>query len=152
GSASVIVDSMAPGAMNANGGTTVIAPKFDVTGSWVTSGGSSFQGTINTGVPPTPDPLRFIPAPDPSTPFVQSDKKIQYSGSTPLILQPGVYIGGVSVTGQGSVFMNPGIYYMQGGGFNIGGQGSLTGYQVMIYNDPQSNSDTISLSGTGAVT
>src|SRR5262249_37070616 len=66
--------------------------------------------------------------------------------------QPGVYIGGVSVTGQGSVFMNPGIYYMQGGGFNIGGQGSLTGYQVMIYNDPQSNRDTISLSGTGAVT
>src|SRR5262245_47464657 len=40
---------------------------------------------------------------------------------------------------------------MKGGGFNFGGQGSLTGDGVMIYNDPASNSDTINLSGQGAV-
>ena len=59
--------------------------------------------------------------------------------------------GGIAVSGKGNIFLNPGIYYMKGG-FSFGGQGSLTGYNVMIYNDPQSNSDTISLSGQGAIT
>ena len=43
----------------------------------------------------------------------------------------------------------PGIYYMDGGGFNLGGQANLSGTGVMIYNAPRSNSDTISLAGQG---
>ena len=38
------------------------------------------------------------------------------------------------------------------GGFSFTGQGSLTGLNVMIYNDPQSNSDNINLAGQGAIT
>jgi hypothetical protein len=47
--------------------------------------------------------------------------------------------------------MLPGIYYMDGGGFSYTGQGTLTAYNVMIYNAPQSNSDVIDISGQGAV-
>jgi hypothetical protein len=154
GSASVIVNSNNSEAMIANGGGSLSAPQFDVSASapgYATPGGGQFVGTINTGVEPTPDPLRFIPAPDPSTMTVQSTKKLQFSSANSVTLQPGVYIGGVSISGKGSVILAPGVYYMQGGGFTFGGQGSLTGSGVMIYNDPSSNSDNINLTGQGAV-
>jgi hypothetical protein len=63
-----------------------------------------------------------------------------------------VYISGISITGKGNVTLQPGIYYMQGGGFSSTGQGTLTGNQVMIFNHPLSNSDTINLAGQGATT
>ena len=154
GGADVIVDSNNTYAMIANGGGSVTAPQFQVTGmpGWETPGGGSFVGTINSNVPPTPDPLRFVPPPDPTTMVVRSTKKLQFSSANTVTLQPGVYIGGISISGKTNIVLEPGIYYMQGGGFNYGGQGSLTGVGVMIYNDPQSNSDAISLSGQGAVT
>jgi len=48
--------------------------------------------------------------------------------------------------------MAPGIYYMQGGGFAFVGQGDLNASGVMIFNAPQSSSDVINVSGTGATT
>jgi hypothetical protein len=67
-------------------------------------------------------------------------------------LNPGVYIGGISISGQANVILNPGIYYMQGGGFSLSGQGNLSGNGVMIYNDPINASDKVSLTGQGSVT
>jgi hypothetical protein len=40
---------------------------------------------------------------------------------------------------------------MDGGGFSYTGMGNLTAYGVMIYNDPNSNSDVIDISGLGSV-
>jgi len=153
GSAGVIVDSNNSEAMIANGGGTVTAPYYDVTGvdGYATPGGGSFGGTINSGVDPTPDPLRFVPQPDPSTLVTRSTKRITHSSAQTLNLQPGLYIGGISVSGKGNVNLASGIYYMQGG-FSFTGQGSLTGYNVLIYNDPQSTSDNVNLAGQGAIT
>ena len=63
-------------------------------------------------------------------------------------LNPGVYVGGMHITG-GTVTLNPGIYYLNGGGLSVSGSGSLLGAGVMIYNAPQSPSDVISISGSG---
>jgi len=152
GSAGVIVDSNNSEAMIANGGGSVNAPYYDVTGvtGWSTPGGGSFGGTIHSGVDPTPDPLRFVPEPDPTTMVVRSSKRLTHSSAQTITLNPGVYIGGISVSGKGNVILNPGIYYMKGG-FSFTGQGSITGSGVMIYNDPQSNSDNINLSGQGSI-
>jgi putative Flp pilus-assembly TadE/G-like protein len=153
GSAGVIVNSNNYEAMIANGGGTVTAPYYDVGGNpgWATPGGGSFGGTIYPNCEPTPDPLRNVPQPDPSTMITRSTKRITHSASTSLTLKPGLYLGGISVSGKGALFLEPGIYYMKGG-FIIGGQGPLTGYEVMIFNDPQSTSDVISLGGQGAIT
>ena len=62
---------------------------------------------------------------------------VRYSGSSPLTLRPGTYLGGITVTGQGSVTLSPGIYYMAGGGFSVTGSGSVTGAGVMIVNAPK---------------
>ncbi len=137
---------------NGNGTITVTDGGIDVTGTdpgYATPGGGTIAGNIYTGQDPIPDPLAYMIPPDPSTLPIRSTKKITNSGGNTLNLQPGLYIGGISVTGKGNLNLAPGLYYMQGGGFNWGGQGSLTGYGVTIYTDPSSQSDGINLSGSG---
>ena len=65
GGAESIVNSDDPGAAITNGGT-ITAPEVDITGgTTVTGGKGGFYGGVNLGTPPQPDPLRFIPEPDP---------------------------------------------------------------------------------------
>ena len=147
----VVVNSNNSEGSIVNGGTTINAPEFDFTGGYATAGGGTFNGTINQGRNPMEDPLQYLPVPDPSTMTNQSNKKIQYtSGST--TLYPGVYKGGISVSGTGSLELMPGVYYMDTGGFSFSGQGGLTGNGVMIYNAPgNGNSDNISITGQGTI-
>jgi len=108
-------------------------------------------GPVYTGRTGMPDPLSDLPVPDPSLMSKQSNNKVQYtSGNTSL--QPGVFKGGISVSGTGSLTLAPGIYYMDGGGFSFSSQGSLLGNGVMIYNAPgNGNSNGISVSGQGSM-
>lgn len=152
------VNSTDPEGMIDNGGGTAGSVTdttgFNLGGSpgWTVTGGATINGPKNPNSPPIPDPLAELPAPDPSTLTTQSTKKLQHSSAQNITLNPGVYIGGISVTGKGNVTMNPGIYYMQGGGFSVTGQGNITANGVMIYNNPSSNSDTISIAGSGVMT
>lgn len=143
--ANFIVDSNSPSALTTSGGGTMSAPEFDITGGY---SGGGLSGKINTGVTPTPDPLAYLPQPDPSTMPIQHTGKLTLSnGST--TLQPGVYKGGISVSGQANLTLSPGIYYMDGGGFSFSGQGSLIAPGVMIYNEPQNTNDIVSITGSG---
>jgi hypothetical protein len=63
-----------------------------------------------------------------------------------------VYTGGIQVSGQVNLILMPGLYYMDGGGFSFTGQGNLTANGVLIYNDPKSTSDTITVNSTGSIT
>jgi len=104
---------------------------------------------MNVNQRAVPDPLADLPVPDPSTMTKQSNKRLQLQSGTTL-LNPGVYKGGISASSTANVIMNPGIYYMDAGGFQFTGQGSLTGNGVMIYNLPgngQGNDVTIAASG-----
>jgi hypothetical protein len=150
--APVQVNSNDPEAMISNGGASMSAQQFLVAGSpgWATPGGGTLTGPIVSGSPPIPDPLANLPYPDPAAMTVQSTKGINNAGNKTLNLQPGVYQGGITATG-GTVNMAPGVYYMQGGGFKIGGQANLNGTGVMIFNDPQSNSDVLSIAGSGSI-
>jgi hypothetical protein len=148
----VIVNSSSPSGAIVTGGGSVGSPEFDLTGTpgWSTSGGGNFNGNILSGQQPTPDPLAFLPEPDPTTMTVQSHKTVKLQNQGTLSLQPGVYTGGISVTG-GSLTLAPGIYYMDGGGFGFSGTGNLTAQGVMIVNAPSSNSDTVSITGSGVI-
>ncbi len=150
--ASIQVNSKDSSAMVANGNGFMSADQFLVVGSpgWSTPGGGSFVGPIVPNSEPIPDPLAYLPVPDPNTLTVQSTNKFQHSGNNTINLQPGVYRGGISISG-GTVNLAPGIYYMDGGGFSLGGQGNLSGTGVMIYNAPQSASDKIDITGQGSV-
>lgn len=148
GGAAVIVNSDAASAATSTGGT-LTADQFEITGGSSVSGSKGgFIGNLNYGSEPEPDPLRNIPVPDKTQYPVQGHGKTQLSSGN-RTLQPGVYNGGITITGQANVTMQPGVYYMSGGGFSFGGLGNLVANGVMIYNDPKSNSDSISISGSG---
>jgi hypothetical protein len=102
----------------------------------------NFQGTVYTGQTPVPDPLAYLPAPDPSSMPTQS-----VPGGNNITLSPGVYPGGIHISGQTSVTMTPGIYYMDGGDFKFSGQGNLNAQGVMIY-----STAGLSITGLGYVT
>jgi hypothetical protein len=150
--ATLIINSSSSTAATATGGGIVTAPEFDITGVPGTSGSGTFVGTVLNGQQPTPDPLAYLPEPDPSTMPVQSKNQTHISGQQTAVLNAGVYNGGITVTGGASLIMNPGIYYMQGGGFTFNSSGSLSATGVMIVNAPQNNSDVITLAGNGAIT
>ena len=148
----VIVDSNDSLAAIAGGGGFLKAMEFDITGGWGTTGtGGTFDGPIYTGRRPTADPLVYLPDPDKSTMPVQSKKQVHFTSGVE-IWGPGVYKGGISVTSTGSLTLLPGIYYMDNGGFQFTGAGSLSAVGVMIYNDPgNGNADAISISGQGSI-
>jgi hypothetical protein len=155
--APVIVNSSHTEAALTNGseGSQVRATEFRFNGGYRETGGSTFRDVngnlpppITTGIRPVPDPLAYLPQPDKTTMIPGT---IIRSGQD-YILTPGVYPGGIKFTGQANVTMRPGIYYMDNGGFEFSGLGSLTANEVMIYNDPASNSQTVKITGQGAVT
>jgi len=151
--APTIVDSNAPNDATATGGGTCTSPEFDLTGTPGISGSGHWDGTIYSGQQPTPDPLRYIPEPDPSTMEVQSKNQTHFSGNTAktFSISPGVYNGGITVSGQATLNMAPGIYYMNGGGFSFTGNGSLNASGVVIVNNPASNNDVININGNGSI-
>lgn len=147
----IIVNSRHNEAAIAGGGGKVIAPNFEISGDWTTAGGGTFEGIIRTDRPGMDDPLVDVPVPNPANMTSQSNKKIQRTHGN-VSLSPGVYTGGISVSGTANLTLAPGIYYMDGGGFSFSGQGSLYGPNVMIYNNPgNGNADGISVTGQGSM-
>jgi PKD repeat protein len=142
----VVVDSSDASAAFVTGLGSVTAQDIDVTGGVKTAGHGSFSTPVEQE-PATADPLGLgLPAP-PAPIFAA----VNYSGSAALTLDPGTYVGGIRITG-GNVTLNPGVYYMQGGGFSVTGKGSVTGMNVLIVNAPSKSSDTITITCQGSVT
>lgn len=159
---SVYVDSSDNTATSIDGGSYIEAPEVNVVGG--VDHPQSIVGTLNTGLPYEPDPFATIDWPE-----IISSSQVELadgtrintspsSGGTPTkpanklvssttTLSPGIYWGGLKITG-GNVTLLPGIYYIAGGGFEVSGQASLTsnGQQVMIYN----SSNPFKLTGHGA--
>jgi Putative Flp pilus-assembly TadE/G-like len=146
--AAIIDDSNNSSAAIGGGGGTLSAPVFRITGNYTTSGGGSFTGNMFTGVPPTPDPLADLPVPDPTKLTLQSNKKINLQSGT-TTFDPGVYRGGIQATSSANIVMNPGLYYMDGGGFQFTSSGSLIAEGVTIYNEPNNSSDAVTINGSG---
>lgn len=151
--APILVNSNSPLAVVLTGNAVVTAPQMKIVGNYSLSGSNAAFGSstvVTTGAQPTSDPLAKIPLLDTSTLTVQSSSKLSYSGGSPT-LQPGVYDGGITLSSTTSATLEPGIYYLNGGGLNVSGQAGMSGTGVMIYNNPLSSSDQINISGTGTV-
>lgn len=130
----IVVNANDPAAFNHNSIGPVVASRYDVTGNYVNSGGGLILGRMRTGVPPTADPLRKLPEPNPAAYPIKSAKPLVVNALIPTVLTPGVYQGGIQITGASIVTMQPGVYVMDGGGFKIDGLATLAGVDVMIFN------------------
>jgi hypothetical protein len=146
------------GALKNGGGGTMIAQAFNVTGSVTLSNNSTISTTPTTGVPPTPDPLYYLPAPPPPP-----NGTIAYDKTTnTYTLTPGSF-GGPSQpklpnfkSGDTVIFQQGGIYYLTASGLTSNGatltMGSGSG-GIMFYNAGTSSNDSIHITGnsTGTV-
>lgn len=83
---------------------------------------------------------------------VQSTKTLKVSSS--MTLQPGLYIGGIDISGSAHVTLEPGLYYLEGGSFTVSGSAIVTdkGKGVLLYNAPGKASGGITISGGASVT
>jgi Flp pilus assembly protein TadG len=147
----VIVNSSDPSAFEEIGLGAFIAGRVDITGGMLNLGGLILLTQVNTGVARTIDPLAFLPVPSTSGASVQSSVPLTVNSLLPVILQPGVYQGGIHVTNASTVLMMPGVYIMQGGGFKVDNLASVVGLSTMVYNTTSTTyaSGPISVGGLG---
>jgi hypothetical protein len=167
----LIVDSNAAGAVDSSGNhADTYAPAVYVTGggagNFFTDPTSMTPVTPHFGVPPTPDPLAYLPQPpEPSPPSPPTDA----SGN----LNPGYYADGLSGTLNsglywvdggitGSVAMAPGAavtIFLNTGGVVMAGNSSVTinaatngPYAGIAFFQARNNSSLTSLRGNGDMT
>src|SRR3990170_6380662 len=72
--------------------------------------------------PVKPDPLAWLQAPPISSMPVHA-KLVQNGGS--VLLEPGVYNGGIQLKSSAKAYLRPGIYVIKGGGLELGAQSEL---------------------------
>jgi hypothetical protein len=136
----VWVNSSSSSAISLTGSGNISAPQIEDHGNASIGGGVSPVPTITTGAAVVADPFLSVAAPTVSSTCGKSNQS--YSTNTtidPSIDAPsggtnvGVYCGGITVGGSAQVTMNPGVYIINGGGFNIGNSGKITGTGVTVF-------------------
>ena len=146
----IAVDSDSSSAVTASGNAQIAAGTIDVVGSAATNGNANIDGTLDTGAAAVADPLAALAGP--STAGLQTFSAVHIADHGHVTLQPGVYTGGIDVSGQASLLLMPGIYILQGGGLRISGSATVVGQAVTIFNSPQNANDSISVTGQGSLT
>jgi hypothetical protein len=146
-SGSVVVDSSSSSAIKASGNAQVTAAAVLVAGGVSRSGNASVTKTGPPGS--TGDPLAGLIAPTYSgTPVSEV-----LSGNSSATISQGVY-SQITVSGNAHLIMNPGVYVIEGGGFSVSGNASVSGSGVTIYNTKNSGGTygSIVLTGNGTLT
>jgi Flp pilus assembly protein TadG len=146
--APILINSNSSQAALLSGSGTVLAPQINIVGNYAASGDATLLAKVSTGVKETSDPLSKLSVP--SNLKMESNSPVAYSRGR-YTLQPGIYNGGIALSSSAEVALEPGVYYLNGGGLTVSGRASLIGRGVLIYNDPFSNTDAINISGRGAI-
>src|SRR4029077_6010738 len=79
---------------------------ISIAGGW---SGSNFTPTPTHLSAPVQDPLAGLPYPS----LTGTAQSVNYSGATPITINPGIY-SSIALSGQGDVVMNPGVYVVTG--------------------------------------
>ena len=150
----VYVDSSSASALEASGNAQISATAIDVHGGVQKSGNASFNPAVVTKAGIVSDPLAGLPVP--ATSGVTNYGGESLSGNSKATIKPGIY-SSIAVSGNAVLTMDAGLYIIEGGGFQVSGNASVTGAGVTLYNAgskfPNSGGSfgAISLSGNGTV-
>jgi len=140
-SCGVYVNSNSSTAVVVNGQGHVTAPVIDVVGGYQSCNNGQdcfYSPSFPTTIPNTvADPYINLPAPSYSgcgTYPAGSGSQLQLNQGS-YSISPGVYCGGIVVSGNAQVTLGSGIYIMNGGGFQVNSaNANATGSNVMFYN------------------
>lgn len=116
-------------AMTQEGNAPAEARIFAVSGGEKTN---NFSSKPKTGADRVADPYLAVPFPSHRT-CGSGDSKKGLVIQEDTVLSPGVYCGGINITGQGTtVTMSPGVYVMVDGPLLVNGNATLKGDRVMV--------------------
>lgn len=124
---------------------TLDADPINIVGDYVNKG--TMLSEPNVGMPEIADPLAGLAAPSAAS---CQHTDIEYSSGIHT-LYPGVYCGGINLSGTAAVTMEPGNYVISGDSgdsLSVSGQASVTGSGVMAYFDGDTS---LSVNGQGAL-
>ena len=102
-------------------GGHINAYSVHVVGGWETHDGATVSPDPLIRQQPIADPAAGVAAPDLASLTVRNGtaaapSKLHISGTTVRTLSPGIYYGGIEITGSARVTFEDGIYYIAGGG------------------------------------
>lgn len=117
------------GNIDLNFGTVTIAGDYSIRGG---SADFSYE-SLRSHASRVLDPYADLEVPE-TTPCTNAAIKqgTRITGSGTGVLNPGVYCGDLTVSGNNDIILNPGIYIIDGGDFRVQGGGTLTGEGVTI--------------------
>ncbi|MCK5374908.1 MAG: hypothetical protein KAJ40_06455, partial [Alphaproteobacteria bacterium] len=102
-----------------------------ISGGYEARGSAEFDyNLLKTNVAALDDPYEDLEIPSYSSCGSGKPKAMSISASA--TLSPGVYCGGLHISGTGDVIFEPGTYIIDGGDFKVAGGGSLYGEGVTI--------------------
>ena len=130
-----------------SGASTLTAAGLHLTGNGFRDTSSTVkltkESSVKTGTAATPDPLASLATPTTAGLTNQSFTST-YGSKT---ISPGVYSGGISIGGGMTITMQPGIYYMKGGGLSIANGATVRGTGVTIFMDNTNGGGQFSIAG-----
>jgi len=126
---SVVIDSRHTAALTENGKSRFTALETLIVGGYRLIGSSTITSQPITGAGVMADPFAFLAAPSTSGMTVQGTNLVVNRTTT---LQPGIYIGGITISGKAQVTLAPGTYVLQGGGLTLEDQSSVRGNGVLV--------------------
>ena len=152
----VTVDSKSSTALTSSGNAKFTATSIQVVGGSQKSGNATFSPAPVTGASAKSlvDPLAGFGGP--STSGLTNYGAGSVSGNGTHTFNPGVY-SSITISGNIAATFNSGIYIIEGGGFSVSGNATVTGAGVFIYNTgtkyPSAGGTygAINLSGNGAI-
>jgi Flp pilus assembly protein TadG len=118
----VVADSTSTNAI-AIGSGSITASLICGPGGW-SKNNPGVAVPLPTKCPPIADPLANLPAPaNVNAPCQFTNTSVNHTTT----LSPGVYCGGISISGNGTVTFQPGVYILRNGGLDAQGTAVLTG-------------------------
>jgi Flp pilus assembly protein TadG len=135
-------------ALTVGGSATISADFVGVVGGMGSSTGITATNGIRTHISPVPDPYADVVIP----PFGGCDQH-KYTAKNTVTINPGVYCGGIGVNANAVLTLNPGMYYLDGGGLTINGGASVSGSGVTLVFTKKNESDwaTVTINGNAVV-
>jgi hypothetical protein len=122
------VNSSGSGALTLSSGGTLNAPLVSLVGQLNNVWSTVNVTSLKENQPPVADPYASVPMPS----SAGCDYDHFWASGSQLTISPGRYCDGLAIAGGYSWTMQPGIYYIKSGHFDIAGGASVTGTGVTI--------------------
>jgi Flp pilus assembly protein TadG len=135
-------------ALTVGGSATVTADFVGVVGGIGSSTGITATNGIRTGISPVVDPYADV-----SFPVYTACDQHNFTAKNTVTINPGVYCGGIGVNANAVLTLNPGMYYLDGGGLSVNGGASVTGSGVTLVFTSKLERDwaTVTINGNATV-